>query len=62
MGALPRRPRGRRTDRLMVAVEHVGIEVVAVGPYNGAELGVEADLAKVCGVSQGLGHRAPEVT
>jgi hypothetical protein len=60
-GALTRCLRGRPTDRLMVAVEHVGIEVVTVWPYDGAKFGIDAHLAEVGGVLQRLSHRRPKI-
>ncbi len=45
----------------MVAVEHVGIEVVAVRPYDGVKFWINAHLAEVGKVLQRLGHRPPEV-
>ena len=52
----------RSADCLMVAMEHVRIEVVAVGPYDGAKFGIHADLTEVGGLLQRLGHRSPEIT
>ena len=59
--ALPRCLGGGPADRLMIAVENIGIEVVAVRPYDGAKLGIDAHLAEVRGVLQRLGHRTPEI-
>lgn len=47
-------------DRLVVAVEHIGVKVKAVGPDNGTQLGIDADLTEVGGVLQRLGHRPPQ--
>jgi hypothetical protein len=35
----------------MIAVEHIGIEVVAVGPDDGAQFGIDSYLAEVRWVS-----------
>src|ERR1700722_18485430 len=46
----------------MVAMEHVGIEVVAVRPYDCAKFGIYVHLTEVGGVLQWLGHRSPKIT
>jgi hypothetical protein len=58
---LPRCLHGRPNDRLVVAVEYVGIEVVAVRPYDGAKFGIDAHLAEVGRVLQRLSHRPPKI-
>ena len=42
-------------------MEHVGIEVVAVGSYDRAELGIDAHLTEVVGIAQWFGHLTPQV-
>jgi hypothetical protein len=59
--SLTRCLRGRPTDRLMVAMEYVGIKVVAVWPHDGPNFGVYTHLVEVGGVLQRRGHRSPEV-
>ena len=54
-------PVRRPADWLMIAMEHVGIEVVAVRPYDCAKFGVDTHLAEVGRVLQRLGHWPPEV-
>jgi len=46
----------------MVAMEHVGVEVVAVRPYDCAKFGIYVHLTEVGGVLQWLGHRSPKIT
>lgn len=45
---------------LVVAVEHIGIEVEPVGPDDGPQFGIDADAAEVLRVAQRFAHRAPE--
>jgi hypothetical protein len=42
-------------------MEHVGIEVVAVRPYDGAKFRIYVYLTEVGGVLQRFGHRSPKV-
>lgn len=53
---------GGPSDWLEVSVEDIGVEVVAVWSYDGAQLGIDAHLAEAVGVSTRLGHRTPEIS
>lgn len=45
-------PARQADNKLVIAVEHVGIEVVAARPHDGAKFGINAHLAEVGGVLQ----------
>jgi len=45
----------------MVPVKHVGVQVEAVGPNDGADFGIDAHLTKVGRIIQRLGHRSPKL-
>jgi hypothetical protein len=44
-----------------IAVQHVGIEIRAVGPYDRSQLGVDRDLPELLQVSERLEHRPPQL-
>jgi hypothetical protein len=48
--------------RLEVAMQHKGIEVRSVGPHNGPQSIVHADLRKEVGVGEWLEHRATQLS
>jgi hypothetical protein len=48
--------------RLEVAVQHKWIEVRPVGPHDGPEVVVYANLCKIVGVGEWLEHRAMQVS
>jgi hypothetical protein len=52
---------GWRIDWRAITVQHVGIEIRAVGPHDGSQLGVDRDLAELVGVSKRLEDRAPQL-
>jgi hypothetical protein len=47
---------------LEVAVQHKGVEVGTVGPYDGPQLVVYPDLRKVLWVGEWLKHRAVQLS
>src|SRR5947207_873716 len=48
------------TGGLIVAVEHVWVEVEPVRPNDRTQLGVDSDPPEVLRIAQWLGHRSPE--
>jgi hypothetical protein len=48
--------------RLEVAVQHEGVEIRAVGPYDGSQLVVYANLRKEVGVGKWLEHGAVQLS
>ncbi len=50
---------GGTFNRLVIAMKYVWIEIVAVGPYDGPQLGVHTYLAEVVEVLERFGHLSP---
>jgi hypothetical protein len=48
--------------RLEVAVQHEGIEIRTVGPYDGSQLVVHANLRKEVGIGKWLEHGAAQLS
>ena len=39
-----------RLDGLEIPVQYIGVEVIAVGPNDRTQLGIDTDLSKVVGI------------